>query len=221
MAGGNPIGYLTEASKVESFEHFKEHMEQSMLFRNRDRNREYSIKRALKNGIGDDGGLFVEFGVAGGDGCRLFGKALEPQGLSMSGFDSFEGLEEDWTGIQSGREAGAFTEGGKLPEVPSNVTLIKGWVQDTLPDYLKENANKPFAFAHMDMDTYTPTLFALKAIKKQLRKGTVILFDELYGYPGWRHHEYKALNEVLDEGDYRYISFSTESVAIEMLRKPK
>lgn len=219
MAGGNPIGYLTEASKVESFEHFKDHMEQSMLFRAKDRNREYSINRAIANGLKD--GLFVELGVAGGDGCRLFGEALKPHGLTLTGFDSFEGLEEDWTGMQSGREAGAFTQGGTLPKVPENVTLVKGWVQDTLPGYLKANTGKPFAFVHMDMDTYTPTAYALKAIKSYLRKGTVILFDELYGYPGWRHHEYKALQEVLSEGDYRYISFSTESVAIEMLRKPK
>ncbi|MBF9044920.1 class I SAM-dependent methyltransferase [Rhodobacterales bacterium HKCCE4037] len=194
-------------------------MEQSMLFRNRDKNREYAIGRAIKAGIAD--GLYVEFGVAGGDGSRLFGEALEPHGLSLTGFDSFEGLEEDWTGMQSGREAGAFTQGGTLPKVPGNVTLVKGWVQDTLPGYLKETGTRPFAFVHMDMDTYTPTLFALKAIKKRLAKGTVILFDELYGYPGWRHHEYKALTEVLKDDDYRYISFSTESVAIEMVRKPK
>ncbi len=219
MAATNPIDQLVEASKIESFRHFKDQMEQSMLFRNKDRNREFAIKRAIANGIKD--GLYAELGVAGGDGCRLFGEALKPHGLVMTGFDSFEGLEEDWTGMQSGREAGAFTQAGALPEVPDNVTLVKGWVQDTLPGYLKENAGKPFAFVHMDMDTYTPTAYALKAIKKRLRKSTVILFDELYGYPGWKHHEYKALKETLDDGDYRYISFSTESVAIEMVRKPK
>lgn len=215
----NPIDYLTDASKVESYQHFKEHMEQSMLFRNKAKNREFAIKRAIENGVTD--GLFVELGVAGGDGCRLFGEALKPHGLELTGFDSFEGLEEDWTGMQSGREAGAFTQAGKLPDVPENVTLVKGWVQDTLPGYLDTNKGKPFSFLHMDMDTYTPTAYAMKATKKLLRKGTVILFDELYGYPGWKHHEYKALMETLDEADYRYISFSTEAVAIEMLRKPK
>jgi len=219
MAGGNPIGYLTEASKVESFEHFKAHMETSMLFRNKDRNREYAIKRAVSNGLED--GLYMELGVAGGNGCRLFGEVLKPHGLELTGFDSFEGLEEDWTGMQSGREAGSFTQAGDLPKVPENVTLTKGWVQDTLPGYLKANSKRPVSFVHMDMDTYTPTAYALGAIKKQLRKGTVILFDELYGYPGWRHHEYKALIETLSEGDYRYVCFSTESVAIEILRKPK
>lgn len=219
MAGGNPISYLIEAAKQESFAHFKEHMERSMLFREKDRNREFAIRRAIANGV--EQGLNVEFGVAGGEGCRLFGEILKGHGQVLTGFDSFEGLEEDWTGMQSGREAGAFSQGGTLPKVPENVTLVTGWVQDTLPGYLKNHAGRPFGFVHMDMDTYTPTLFALKAIKKRLRKGTVILFDELYGYPGWRHHEYKALSEVLSEGDYRYISFSTESVAIEVVRTPK
>lgn len=219
MAATNPIDQLVEASKIESFQHFKDKMEQSMLFRNKDKNREFAIKRAVENGVKD--GLYVELGVAGGDGCRLFGETLKPHGLKMTGFDSFEGLEEDWTGMQSGREAGAFTQRGDLPKVPDNVTLVKGWVQDTLPGYLDANKGKPFAFMHMDMDTYTPTAYAMRATKKLLRKGTVILFDELYGYPGWRHHEYKALIETLSDGDYRYISFSTESVAIEMLRKPK
>ena len=90
-----------------------------------------------------------------------------------------------------------------LPEVPRNVDLIKGWVQDTLPEYLKKTENAPFAFVHMDMDTYTPTLFALKAIKKRLVKGTIILFDELYCYPGWKEHEYKALQETLPPKSYK------------------
>lgn len=219
MAATNPIDLLVEASKIESLQHFKDQMEQSMLFRNKDKNREFAIKHAIEIGIKD--GLYAELGVAGGDGCRLFGEALKSHGLTMTGFDSFEGLEENWTGMQSGREAGAFTQGGTLPKVPDNVTLVKGWVQDTLPGYLDANKGKPFSFLHLDMDTYTPTAFAMAATKTLLRKGTVILFDELYGYPGWKHHEYKALMETLDENDYRYISFSSEAVAIEMLRKPK
>ncbi|MEM8654254.1 MAG: class I SAM-dependent methyltransferase [Pseudomonadota bacterium] len=219
MADITPISLLLDASKKESFEHFKPQMEQAMLFRQKERGRVFAITRAIKNGVKD--GLFVEFGVAEGGGCRTFGKILGRNGLTMTGFDSFEGLQEDWTGIQTGRAAGAFSTGGALPKVPDNVTLVKGWVQDTLPGYLKEHKGRAFGFIHMDMDTYTPTAYAMKAVKKHLRKGTVILFDELYGYPGWRHHEYKALTETLDDKDYTYISFAPESVAIEMLRTPK
>ena len=218
-SGTDPISLLVDQSKRESFETYKEEMEQAMLFREKPRNRTFAIRRAIENNIKD--GLYVEFGVADGTGTKLFGKELAPHGISMTGFDSFEGLEEDWTGMQSGRMVGSFTQGGKLPSVPDNVNLVKGWVQDTLPGYLKKTGDAPFSFVHMDMDTYSPTAFALKVIKDRLRKGTVILFDELYGYPGWRHHEYKALQEELPRDSYKFISFSTEAVAIELLKKPK
>ena len=211
----NPVSLLIEMSKRESLLEFKDQMEQSMLFRRKVLIRRFSINHAIKTG--PDQGLYVEFGVAAGDGCRLFGRTLAPHGVGLTGFDSFEGLEENWTGIDSGLEAGAFTQDGNLPEVPKNVTLLKGWVQDTLPGYLDETGTTPFTFIHMDMDTYTPTRYALEAVKSRLVKGSVILFDELYGYPGWRHHEYKALNEVLDPDSYEYIAFSSQDVAIQML----
>ena len=206
-----PISLLTEAARRESFEAFREEMTQAMLFTSKRRNRKYALDRALATDPGD--GLYVEFGVAGGAGVRLFGSMLEGAGKHIHGFDSFEGLEEDWTGMHTGRTAGAFSQKGRLPQVPENVVLVKGWVQDTLPPYLAQTDPAPFAFVHMDMDTYTPTRFALEAIRPRLRAGTVILFDELYGYPGWRHHEYKALSEVLDPADYRFLCFSNEAVS--------
>jgi len=209
------IDILVNKSKQESVEVFKKHMEKAMLFRQKPRNQEYAIRRAVSNQV--ENGHYIELGVASGASCRLFAKALAKKSLSITGFDSFEGLEEDWTGIQSGRAAGAFTQSGELPEVPENVTLVKGWVHDTLPLYLENIGDDArISFVHMDMDTYTPTRFALEAIKPFLTSGTVILFDELYGYPGWRHHEYKALLEVLDPDAFTYISFSEESVAIEI-----
>jgi len=209
------IDILVDESKRESMLAFKKHMEKAMLFRQRARNQEYAIRRAVGNQI--ENGHYIELGVATGKSCRLFAEILGKKSLSLTGFDSFEGLEEDWTGIQSGRAAGAFTQAGELPEVPDNVTLVKGWVQDTLPPYLETmGPDARFGFIHLDMDTYKPTRFALEALKPFLTRGTVILFDELYGYPGWRHHEYKALLEVLEIDAFTYISFSEESVAIEI-----
>lgn len=211
----SPIDFLVETSRRESCVHFRAHMECSMLFKDKFRNREFALKRALGNKVLD--GLFCEFGVAAGHGCNQFGSILNPLGVDFYGFDSFEGLQEDWTGIQTGRTAGAFTQFGELPTVPSNVLLLKGWLQDTLPEFLLSTDDTPFAFIHMDMDTYRPTKFALELVRSRLKTGSVILFDELYGYPGWRHHEYKALQETLPDESYRYISFSKESVAIEIL----
>ena len=38
-------------------------------------------------------------------------------------------------------------------------------------------------------------------IKPFLQKGSVILFDEFYGFPNWEKNEYKAFTEVFNEKD--------------------
>ena len=69
----------------------------------------------------------------------------------------------------------------------------------------------------MDMDTYTPTKYALNKIKPFLQSGSIILFDEFYGFPNWQQHEYKAFTEVLNEKEYKYIAFCESEVAVEIL----
>ena len=69
----------------------------------------------------------------------------------------------------------------------------------------------------MDMDTYTPTKYALNKIKPFLQKGSIILFDEFYGFPDWQNHEYKALKETFKEEEYKYFAFGNRQVSIEIL----
>lgn len=212
----SPLDLLYDHSVQESFETFRDAMCEAMLFPRKPILRRFALQRAVETGLKD--GLFVEFGVAGGGGIRQFSEILAETGGEITGFDSFAGLEEDWTGHHRGRQRGAFGQDDNPPEIPANAKLVKGLVQDMLPGYLADTKPAPFAFIHMDLDTYTPTAFALGAVKKRLKKGTVILFDELYGYPGWKHHEWKALSETLKENTYRFIGFSREAVAIEMVK---
>ena len=67
------------------------------------------------------------------------------------GFDSFEGLQEDWKG--SGLAKNHFSLRGKLPKVNDNVNLISGWFSSTLPQFLK-NFNDQICLIHIDCDTY-------------------------------------------------------------------
>lgn len=212
----SPLDLLYEDSVADSYNSFRAEMAKAMLFPKKDSLRRYALRRALDGAPHD--GLVLELGVAGGTGVRLFSEILARQGRQITGFDSFIGLEEDWTGHHRGREKGSFGQKGILPDVPENVTLIKGWVQDTLPPFLDRTKTAPVSFVHMDMDTYTPTRFALQALSGRLHKGSVILFDELYGYPGWREHEWKALSEVMDPDSFTYFGFSREAVAIQMTR---
>ena len=137
-------------------------------------------------------------------------------GREIYGFDSFEGLEEEWN-MNDYNPIGRFSLNKKSPKILKNVTLIKGKVQSTLENFLKDKKDKKIIFAHMDMDTYTPTKYALNKIKPFLQKGSVILFDEFYGFPNWQHHEYKAFTEVFNEKEYKYIAFCESEVAVEIL----
>ena len=102
-------------------------------------------------------------------------------------------------------------------KIPKNVRIIKGKIQDTLDNFLNNNSSQKIIFTHMDMDTYTPTKYALNKIKPFLQKGSIILFDELYGFPNWQYHEYKALKEGFNEKEYKYFAFGQRQIAIEIL----
>ena len=135
------------------------------------------------------GGLCLEFGVFHGRSIRQL--ASRRQG-PVHGFDSFQGLPEQWTENDG---PGAYTTGGRLPSVPGNVTLHPGWFDVTIPPFL---AGHPGAvdFAHIDCDLYSSSRTALTAIAPRLRPGSMLLFDDLLGYPGYQQHELRAFNEV-------------------------
>jgi hypothetical protein len=80
-------------------------------------------------------GLVVEFGVFNGRSINYIAKRIGAR--QISGFDSFEGLAEDWEG--TGASKGHFGRGGVMPKVVNNVTLVKGWFDKTLPGYLEKN----------------------------------------------------------------------------------
>jgi hypothetical protein len=57
----------------------------------------------------------------------------------------------------------------------------------------------------------------LLKIKPFLKKGSVILFDEFYGYPNWEKEEFKAFQETFEDHEFKYIAFCESEVAIEIL----
>jgi hypothetical protein len=62
----------------------------------------------------------------------------------------------------------------------------------------------------MDMDTYETTKFILTNIKPYISKNCIILFDEFYNFPGWDVGEYKALKEVFNDNEYKFLSFAKD-----------
>lgn len=155
-------------------------------------------------------GLCVEYGVWRGRSINFFASQTKEM---IYGFDSFEGLQEDWHGWAFPK--GTFNLDGVLPPVPANVTLIKGWFDKTLPAFLREHP-EPFSFIHIDCDTYEATSIVLNAAQDRFQKGTVVVFDEYFGYRGWRMGEFKAWQEfVAARGlSYEYLAFHHEAVSL-------
>ncbi len=162
-------------------------------------------------------GLLMECGVFEGKSINFIADRLRAKGDArlIHGFDSLEGLEEDWSG--EALPAGHFDQGGRLPPVRENVRLYKGWVQDTVQPFLDRHPGEPLALLHIDTDTYTPARYLLEAVAPRLVSGSIIAFDELIGYPNWQAHEAKALAEVLPRDRYRFIAFTSRQAAIRIL----
>ncbi len=145
----------------------------------------------------DDAGLLLEFGVFKGNSVNFISE-YHPTRL-VYGFDSFEGLPETWTRDHKGK----YSLGGALPRVRSNVSLIKGWFEETLPKFVKDHEG-PCAFIHIDCDLYSSTKTVLNHLREKIIPGTIIVFDDYFFYPGWQQHEYLAFKEFTEENQIRF-----------------
>ena len=209
----NPTVYdlYKEEQIIKCYEHFKSDLKNAVLLSS-DQIRGHALNKAIENDNNSDY-FYIEFGVFSGTSINYFSNKLKK---NIYGFDSFEGLKEDWLGTSVTK--GTFDLKKKIPTLNSNVIPVVGWVQDTLPTFLDEK--KPqINFVHMDVDTYESSKFILEKIKPFLIKGAIILFDEVYNFEGWDVGEYKALTEVFEDKDYQFISFSkdTSQAAIKIL----
>jgi len=209
----SPVDIYLDNLSQDCYKFFEEDMKKSSIFIKGDDLRKFCISKALQN---DKNNLFLEFGVYTGNSINLFAQILLNHQLEIYGFDSFEGLEEDWV-THEYNPAGTFNLNKKIPKVRKNVKIIKGKVQNTLKTFLSDSNDKKIIFTHMDMDTYGATKYTLDLIKPYFKKGTVILFDNFYGFPNWQQHEYKAFSEVLKKNEFKFIAFCESQAAIEIL----
>jgi predicted O-methyltransferase YrrM len=159
-------------------------------------------------------GMIAEFGVFRGASINYIAGKFK-DGV-IYGFDSFEGLHEDWRGHSLTK--GTFSLGGTLPQVRENVELIKGWFDETLPPFLALHAG-PFAFIHADCDTYEANRSLFKAVGERVVPGAIVVFDEYFGYSGWRVGEWLAWQEFVAERSirYEYLGLSVHQVAVRIL----
>jgi hypothetical protein len=142
-------------------------------------------------------GLYLEFGVATGKSINAIAKYVQD---TVHGFDSFEGLPEDWF---DHLRKGMFSMNHQIPECAENVELHIGWFDETLPKFADAHEGQ-IAFMHVDCDLYSSTKVIFDILGNRIASGTVILFDEYFNYPGWQNHEFKAFQEFITEKQLRY-----------------
>lgn len=168
------------------------------------------IKFAIDHALID--GLTMEFGVYNGKSIRHIASLTSDL---VHGFDSFEGIPEPW----HDEPAGSYSAQGKLPMVPSNVRLYKGWFDETIPPFLEAHSGD-IKFINVDCDLYSSTKTIFDLISDRIVSGTIILFDEFIGYPTWKEDEFKAFHEAVTRYEWNYkilcFSFVTKQVAIKI-----
>lgn len=130
------------------------------------------------------------------------------------GFDTFEGIPSVTAVDQVGKTSdhnrvggfkysnlegldkaiSAYDSNRFLSHIPK-VSLVKGDITQTLPDYIEKNPHLVVSLLHIDVDVYAPTKIALELIPPIMPRGGIIVFDEVNQrpYPG----ETQAVKDTL------------------------
>jgi predicted O-methyltransferase YrrM len=189
------IDYMSKlAAAVSSAQYALLHMQDKPRFRNRSELLTFALSEMPNKG------LILEFGVHTGISVNFIADRVKDR--QVYGFDSFQGLPEDWTENQ---KKGHFAV-EQLPAVRRNVELVPGWFDQTLPTFAQERSDK-VAFLHVDCDLYSSTKTIFDNLNTHIVPGTIIVFDEYLNYLRWELYEYKAFQEFCQRNcvQYEYI----------------
>lgn len=165
-------------------------------------------------------GLFLEFGVCKGITINRIASLIPDK--TVYGFDSFDGLPEDWCGHKKG-----YLKVGNVQEVLNNlldnIQIVIGLFQKTLEPFLKEYKEK-VAFVHLDADLYSSTKYVLDTLEKynRFQQGTIIQFDEFLSinFPSF---EWSAFRDFVKEYNIKYdiIAVDRSRVTVKIKEKRK
>jgi tetratricopeptide (TPR) repeat protein len=154
---------------------------------------------------------FYEYGVWMGDSFKYLMKSFQ----KGYGFDTFEGLPEDWGPVPKG----TYSSFGKVPNIKGGEFII-GEFENSLPHFFAEK--RPLAgLINFDADLYASTLCALVHSKAVIDTNTVLIFDEFIINSDWENDEFRALNEFCKANEFDYeviaISLYTKQVMVRLL----
>lgn len=168
-------------------------------------------------------GSLVECGVGPG-GCTATMAYAGGAARSVWGFDSFEGMpplsDEDegdgtkWVGFRcSGRgleEAQDTMARLRL----RNATLVRGWFEQTLPQYTERLGT--IAVLRLDNDWYQSTRYCLEQLYDRVAPGGAVIIDDYHSFIGCR----KAVDEFRAERGIVAELITTDADSEAWWRKP-
>ena len=179
-------------------------------------------------------GDFAEFGTCSGYSASLISHAMDYYSRHLSShedmhnmkprelclFDSFEGFpastqapDLDSPHVASGAWGEGTAKGLNAEQLkqlcsqflaPERINIYEGWYKDTLSTI---DADKRFAFVHLDCDLYESTYDVLYHLLSNnlLSEGAKLLFDNWYCNKASRHFgEQKAWADICEQFDIEY-----------------
>jgi O-methyltransferase len=164
----------------------------------RDYNKRYQLYDTVVNHYQLDSKaiVYLEFGVAAAHSFKWWLAKNTNDASEFYGFDTFEGLPEDW-----GRHFKKGDMSASLPDIDDKrAGFYKGIFQDTVHGFIEEHADSlktKQKVIHMDADLFSSTIFVLSQLHPYLAKGDIIFFDEF----NVANHEYQAY-KIFSEAFY-------------------
>lgn len=137
---------------------------------------------------------YFEFGVCGGHSFTWWLEHNKNSDSRFYGFDTFEGLPEDFGPFAKGSMAVALES---LNIHDPRAVFYKGLFQDTLVPFLDQYKNEKKKLIHFDADLFSATIFSLSQLYRFLNDGDILLFDE-FAVP---KHEFMAF-KIFTESFY-------------------
>lgn len=134
--------------------------------------------------------LYLEFGVYRGRTLRWWAEHLQNPKARFVGFDSFEGLPEDW---RADAPRGEFKVGGPPSIDDPRVSFVVGWFEETLASW--EPPAHDQLIVNVDCDLYSSAARVLRWLQPHLRPGSLVYFDDLID----PQDEFRAYREWVEE----------------------
>ncbi len=134
---------------------------------------------------------YLEFGVFRGESVKWWVRNCHHADCRFYGFDTFEGLPEDW---------GMYKKGEMTANIPviedARVQFVQGLFQNSVPGFLATAnlKNDKRKVIHLDADLFSSTLYALTSLAPYLKKGDILLFDE-FNVPNHEYFAFKVFSE--------------------------